>query len=153
LTVSTLEQLAQVFGQQARYRDAEAMRREVLEIRLRTLGHDNASTAIAMGNLAQNLINQNDLGKRPEAERLLIDDLAVQRRMNGERHRLTSFVRASLGDLYSDEGRYAEAEALLSDATDGMRVSPGPLHPTTLSALESLGKVCLKERKYAEAER
>ncbi len=151
-TVLTLDRLAQVFGQQGRFAEAEAMRREVLSIKLRTAGADDAGTGTARMNLAQNLINQNDPAKLPEAERLLTESLATARRVSGERSRQANMIRVNLGDLYDGQNRHAEAEAMLRDAVDGLRESPGPTYPMTLTALVSLGDVYLEEHKYAAAE-
>jgi eukaryotic-like serine/threonine-protein kinase len=152
LSANIMDRLAQVFGQQGRYTDAEAIRREVLAIDLRTLGPDHSSTNTARNNLAQNLVNQADPAKLPEAERLFSETLEISRRVNGERSRITSGYRVNLGDLYSEQKRDVEAEAMLREAVSGLRESPGPQHPSTLNALESLAGACLAQHKYAQAE-
>jgi tetratricopeptide (TPR) repeat protein len=152
-TIVSLDQLAQVFGQQGRYKEAEAIRREVLAIRLRQAGPDHPGVAAARESLAQNLINQDEPSTLREAEHLLVENLDISRRVNGERSRTTGSAGFRLGSLYAGQGRYAEAEALFVPAIDALRESLGSLRPLTLDAIDSLGYVYLQERKYANAER
>ena len=152
LSVSIMDRLAMVQGQQGLYKDAEAIRREVLAVRLRTAGPEDSGTVNAQASLAQNLLNQDDPAKLPEAERLYTGSLAISRRVNGERSRTASFLRWNVGDLYEKQGRHAEAEVMLREAVSGLRETAGPAHPNTLGALESLGFACLQQRKYLDAE-
>jgi tetratricopeptide (TPR) repeat protein len=138
MTIQTMDRLAQVFGQQGRYKEAEVIRREVLAVRLRQAGPEHPGVSAARASLAQNLINQQDPARMPEAETLLTENLELSRRLNGERDRATSTARVSLGYLYDAQHRYAEAEVVFRDAVSGLRESPGPQHPSTLTALESL---------------
>ncbi len=144
---------AQVYGQQGRYAEAEAIRREILDIETRMLGADHLSTAAARGNLAQNLINQGVPEKRQEAERLLAEDLAISRRVRGDRGRYTDNARVNLANVYEIEGKFADAEALLRDALEGFHQLLAPDHPLRLQGLTAFARVLLAQKKYADAER
>ena len=147
-----MDNLASVQGQQGRLPEAETIRREVLAARLRTQGREHQATNVARSSVAQNLLNQGGPARLAESERLLLENLEISRRVNGERARFTNTIRANLGNLYDEQGRLGDAEAMLRDALSGLRESHGPKHPVTLNAVESLGYVMLRERKYREAE-
>jgi len=152
-TIVSMDQLAQVFGQQGRYKEAEPIRREVLAIRLRQAGPDHPGVAAARTSLAQNLLNQNQPSTLQEAERLLVENLDISRRVNGERDRTTASARVHLGDLYLVQHRYGDAETMFAAAVGALRESLGPDRPMTMDAIDSLGYTYLYEKKYADAER
>ena len=70
--------------------------------------------------------------KYDEAEPLLRDTLAIQRRVHGDGHCATLMTCRSLATLLIGTRRYSEAEELSRDALAQARRTLGPEHPQTL---------------------
>jgi tetratricopeptide (TPR) repeat protein len=147
-----MERLALVYGQQAQYAKAEAIRREVFEVRRRTLGPEHPATLIAMTNFGLVLVHQQQDVKTAQAEDLLTEVLLAARRVLGEHHRSTIAARLNLGELYELQSKYGEAERLFREAFDTAGASLGPQHPATLDSLAALGRVLVSQGKHADAE-
>jgi serine/threonine-protein kinase len=77
--------------------------------------------------------------------------LAVDRRLNGDRHPSVASDLVNLGYFARDSGRQAEAERQFREAYDIYRGWWGDDHPATASALSALGGVLVVEDKLDEA--
>ena len=130
-----MEQLAQVYGQQAQYAQAEPMRREILEARRRALGAEHTSTITAMGNLALSLAHQKQPDKLAEAETLMTAALETHRRVNGPGHPVTILDAMNLAEVLEAEAKYADAERVIREALDVSRNALGAEHSLTLGLI------------------
>ena len=82
-TLSSMNNLAIVLQEQGKWREAEEMHREVVEIRHRVLGEEHQDTWSSMNGLASVLKEQ---GKWQQAEETCIEVLGLRRKALGEDH-------------------------------------------------------------------
>jgi tetratricopeptide (TPR) repeat protein len=111
--------------------------------------------------LAAVLSNESTLGERlqlpgikkyAEAERVLRDALARQRRVMEADHPSTLLTLQRLGILLNIQGRTSEAEPFFREAAEGQeKVLPAD-DPYTLGSLLGLARALRAQGKYAEAE-
>jgi hypothetical protein len=81
---------------QGKLPETEAISREILAARLRTLSPDHPHTLEAMSDWAETL---ESVGKLAEAERILVDATARSRRVLGESHLFTLSIINSLAEV------------------------------------------------------
>jgi tetratricopeptide (TPR) repeat protein len=129
--------------------EAEALLRETVEVRRRTLGAEAQSTLAAICTLAMVL---KDHGKLDEAELLLLEALAASRRTIGDKHPGTLISIDNLGDLFHSQGKLSEAEPLFHEALAARRRLLGDAHRDTLRSISNLGTLLQDQGKLSEAE-
>src|SRR5262249_30264493 len=95
-TLSTMNDLAEVYDHQGKYAQADQLLSKVVEVRRRTLGEENPTTLINMNNLAS--VYQEE-GKNDQAEALFEKVLDARRRVLGEEHPDTMSSLNNLGLL------------------------------------------------------
>ncbi len=86
---------------------ATALFRDSLELRQRILGDEHASVAIALHNLAGNLLMA---GALDEAEALINEAIAMRTRLFDEDHQATQYSHALAGRLAALQGDFQSAE-------------------------------------------
>jgi tetratricopeptide (TPR) repeat protein len=91
-------------------------------------------------------------GRYVDAEPLVIQVLAVRRRVLGEEHRETLITRSNLARLYQDQRLFARAEPLFASILEIRRRTLGPEHPDTLNSMNSLARVYLDQKQFAQAQ-
>ena len=141
--------LANLLWQGGRLGNAEALMRERLEVKRRTLGGEHQNTYASIGMLATILQDQ---GKLAEAEPLCREALDGRRRTLGDAHPNTLTSINNLARLLQDQGKLAEAEPLFREALDGKRRTLGDAHPSTLTSIGNLAVLLYSQGKLAEAE-
>ena len=148
LMLSYQHNLADIFGQQGRWAEAESLYVQVLEgeKRLHGAGHEDIAT---MTGLASVIESQ---GRYDEAERLQVSLLALSRRLYGEDHPDTLTAMMNLAWTHARQGRYTDAELLQADVLARAIDLLGPDHPQTLAAKATLATTYYKQGRYAEAE-
>jgi eukaryotic-like serine/threonine-protein kinase len=116
------------------------------ELSRRTLGAQHQTTLRAATLLA--FANEGTF----EAEALLRDTLAVQRKSIGPRHVDTLETLHRLGNALVVQGRRSEAATLLREAWEGRRAVLGPEHRDTIWSLSDLGSTLAALGSIAEGE-
>jgi hypothetical protein len=127
-----MSKLADVYDDEGKYPQAEALYSQTLEIERRVLGPEHPNTLVSMDNLAD---VYERLGKYPQAEALHSQVLEIRRRVLGPEHPDTLASMGNLADVYAEEGKYAQAEALGSQALEIKRHVLGPEHFSTLASI------------------
>jgi len=141
--------IAWVFYDQARYRDAEAILREVLKEREQALGPENPDTILTRHRLAIAL----DLeGKNAEAEMEYRAVLMLEEKVLGAEDPNTLKTRNNLAGVLIQQGKYVDAEAALRALISLREKLLGPEHPDTLGVRGNLAIALFHQGRYAEAE-
>jgi tetratricopeptide (TPR) repeat protein len=105
-SLQTMNDIAEVFVDESKYREAEPLFLRVLEKRRRVQGERDPATLNTMNALAAVYANE---GRYADAEPLYREVLQVRRQLLGEKHPDTLLSINNLARLEMDEGRYAEA--------------------------------------------
>jgi tetratricopeptide (TPR) repeat protein len=148
-SVPALEQRANEEYRNAKYTEAERLRREVLAIRVRWLGDGHADTASSYNQLGEVL---GDHGRLTESAAMHQRALAIRLKALGERHPATASSYNDLGVVLRDQGKLAESEAMHERAVPIFLTALGEDHPVTATAYNNLGVVLCDQGKLAEAE-
>jgi len=101
--------LARVLMQRSRFKDAEPVLREVLEIRRGLHEPDEGDIAETLDGLARSL---DATGRDPEALALFQESLEIRRRLNGETSLNYATTLNNIGSVYHDMAKYDDAEKM-----------------------------------------
>jgi len=107
--------LAELFGKEGKYTEAQTLFNQALEGRRRVLGPDHSATIDTLGAIGELRLQQRQYS---EAERLLREALSGQNKM-GESWTKYKY-QALLGRSLAGQGKYGEAEPLLLSGYDGL---------------------------------
>jgi len=129
-----------------KYREAEAMHRQALQLREKVLGEEHPSTFGSMGNLVNVLNSQ---GKYKEAEAMHRQTLQLREKVLGKEHPSTL---SSMNNLALVLRSYEEAEAMHRQALQLREKVLGKEHPSTLASMNNLANVLDSQGKYEETE-
>jgi CHAT domain-containing protein/Tfp pilus assembly protein PilF len=141
--------LANLYEDEGRYADAEALTERALTIDEKALGPEHPTVAIALHNLAY---DYQDEGRYADAEPLVKRALVIDEKALGPNHTAIAEDLDGLAQLYVDEGRYADAEPLYTRALAIREKALGPSHPGVAKSLSELSWLYENEGRYAEAE-
>jgi tetratricopeptide (TPR) repeat protein len=133
---------------QGRLVEAERLCREVLAIRLKTLGPDHQDTLGTQLDLANLLRRQGDV---TQAERMHRKALADESRVLGSEHPDTLRAQSGRAEILIQERRYIEAETIARPAYEAQFRILGATHSDTVDALRILGKSMAHLHRYDEA--
>ncbi|KAK0369165.1 hypothetical protein CLIM01_13482 [Colletotrichum limetticola] len=111
LRLTCITRLAITYKQQCRYQEAEAMMKQVVEVRARTLEDGDADLLQSKTNLASVFVDQR---RFDEAEAILEEVRTAKIRALGSNHRGALRSTAELADVYLRQGLWNRAEQLLS---------------------------------------
>ncbi|MBZ5654174.1 MAG: tetratricopeptide repeat protein [Acidobacteriia bacterium] len=149
-TLRSMNNLANIFGDEGHGDEAEKISRETLEIRRRVLGPSHPDTLRSMNALADNLY---EAGRYSEAGKLFGETLEIQRHVLGPEHRDTLGSMNNLANAFAQDGRLADAEKLLRETLEIRRRVLGPDHPDTLSSMMNLANILNGGGHYADGEK
>jgi serine/threonine-protein kinase len=144
----SLYELANVYFYAGRYKEAEELNRQVLEINRRSYGPEHPKVAEPLVNLGA---IQQDLGDYGEAEKLHRQALAINRNFYGENHFRTASNLTMVARALVFQKRLDEASALLGEAAAIQERVFGANHPRVASAVNELGNIAIQRGEYAEA--
>jgi CHAT domain-containing protein/tetratricopeptide (TPR) repeat protein len=147
--LAALSRQAEALRIKGRYREAQPLEQEALDIRRKALGEDHPDTAESYSNLAANLDAQ---GKYAEAQPLCQQALDIRRKALGEDHPHTGSSYNNLAYNLKTQGRYGEAQPLYRKALVICRKSLGEDHPDTANGYSNLAANLDAQGKYAEAQ-
>jgi tetratricopeptide (TPR) repeat protein len=142
--------IACVLFDQGKCSETEAVVRELIGERERSLGHEHPDTLEARHTLAIALWCE---GKYTEAEAEDRALIKLQEKVLGPENPDTLKSRSSLAGALVDQGKYPEAEAEDRIVITLRTKVLGPEHPDTVKALNNLAIALEYEGKYAEAEK
>ena len=140
--------MAGLLQDQGKLSDAEALYREALDGRRRTLGDAHPGTLNSINNMAGLLQDQ---GKLSDAEALYREALDGRRRTLGDAHPDTLGSINNMAVMLKAQGKLSDAEALYREALDGLRRTLGDAHPGMLRSINGLASVLRAQGKLADA--
>jgi tetratricopeptide (TPR) repeat protein len=146
---TSLNDLANLYDGQRRYKEAEPMYVEVLAMKRRALPEDHPDIATSLNNLAGLYKVQ---GRYEEAEAMYVEALAMSRRALPEGHPDIATSLNNLAGLYKVQGRHEEAEAMYVEALAMRRQVLPEGHPDIATSLNNLALLSETQRRYEEAE-
>jgi hypothetical protein len=132
-----------------RYKDAEELQLQVVQMRKGVRGDEHPSTLTSMANLASTYSHQ---GRWGEAEELQVQVMQTTKRVLGDEHPDTLTSMANLALTYNDQGRWGEAEELEVQVMQTTKRVLGDEHPNTLSNMDNLASMYWNQGRWNEAE-
>eukprot|EP00957_Ditylum_brightwellii_P043924 3332257-Ditylum_brightwellii.AAC.1 len=102
--------LAEAVAELGRYKEAEELFRQYLEVQKTLLGDTHPSTLLTMNNVAKAVQVQ---GRYKEAEELFCQCLELQKTLLGEDHPSTLLTMSNVANAVQKQGRNKEAEEIL----------------------------------------
>jgi tetratricopeptide (TPR) repeat protein len=148
-TITSLDNLADLYRLQGRYAEAETLFERVWGIREHSLGPEHPDTATSLRNLAALYRLQ---GRNAEAEPLFERALQIAEHTLGAEHLDTASSLSNLAVLYRSQGRYTEAEPLFERALRICEHALGKEHPNIALSLNNLALLYRSQGRYTEAE-
>jgi len=148
-TLTSMNNLAELYRLRSRYNEAEALLVKALEIGHRVLSEEDLQTLNLMRELGTVYRLQ---GRYDKAEALCVKALEIRRRVQGEEHRRTLSAMYSLAMTYAYQGRYEKAETLQLKALEIRKRVLGEEHPETIGSVYGLVFQYRNQGRYDEAE-
>ncbi|KAK8143532.1 hypothetical protein G3M48_007092 [Beauveria asiatica] len=149
-TLTSLDNLALIYGYQGRWVEAERLEVQVLETSKMKLGADHPDTLTSMSNVAATYWNQ---GRLEEAERLEVEVMNAHMMKLGADHPDTLTSMSNIAVTYWDQGRLEEAERLGVKVMKARMMKLGADHPETLTSMDYLALIYVDQGRWTEAER
>ncbi|KAL2036638.1 hypothetical protein N7G274_010664 [Stereocaulon virgatum] len=144
-----IAEFALVFSEAGRWKEAEELRVQVVEITKRVLGQEHPETLTSMSNLASTYRNQ---GRWKEAEQLEVQVAEIRKRVLGQEHPETLTSMSNLASTYRNQGRWKEAEQLEVQVAEISKRVLGQEHPGTLTSMSNLASTYWNQGRWKEAE-
>jgi hypothetical protein len=132
-----------------RYKEAEELQVQVMQMTKRVLGDEHPHTLTSMGNLAS---TYSDQGRWKEAEELQVQVMQITKRVLGDEHPDTLTSMGNLASTYSDQGRWKEAEELQVQVMQITKRVLRDEHPDTLTSMGNLASTYSDQGRWKEAE-
>ena len=148
-TLSTVNNLAELYRNQGKYELAGPLYQRALEARERVLGSEHPDTLSTVNSLA---ILYSVQGKHELAESLFQRALETRERVLGPEHPDTLSSLNNLAILYHDQGKYEQAEPLYRRALTNYERVLGPEHPTTIRVRNNYADLLEKMKQKTNAE-
>ncbi|KAH8652836.1 hypothetical protein BGZ61DRAFT_216299 [Ilyonectria robusta] len=141
--------LGNLYADQGRLQDAEAMYQRALDGKEKAWGPDHTSTLDTVNNLG---LLYADQGRLQDAETMYQRALDGYGKAWGPDHTSTLDTVNNLGNLYKAQGRLQDAEAMYQRALDGKEKAWGPDHTSTLDTVNNLGALYADQGRLQDAE-
>ncbi|KIX05938.1 uncharacterized protein Z518_03912 [Rhinocladiella mackenziei CBS 650.93] len=149
-TLSTVNNLGNLYRDRGKLDEAEKMYQRALAGYEKALGADHPSTLNTVTDLGLLYAEQ---GKLDEAETMYQRALAGFEKALGGDHTSTLKTVNNLGLLYTDQGRLDEAEKMYQRALVGLEKALGADHPLTLRTVNNLSQLYANQAKLEKAEK
>ncbi|KIM96097.1 hypothetical protein OIDMADRAFT_132580, partial [Oidiodendron maius Zn] len=133
-----------------RYREAEQMYRQSLELREKVLGKEHPDTLESMNNLGVAFYS---MEKNEEAEKMHRQTLELRENVLGKEHPDTLESMNNLGLVLHSMRKYEEAEQMYRQSLELREKVLGKEHPDTLTSMNNLGVAFYSMEKNEEAEK
>ena len=128
---------------------AEALGKEVLDDRTKTLGPAHPDRLAALSAMGAIYRKQ---GRLAEAEQAFAEALEHYRKILGPDHPSTIIATNNLGEILEKEGIFDQAEPYLREASDSSRKTYGEANPTTLASFNNLALLYESQGVFDKAE-
>ncbi|KIV99994.1 uncharacterized protein PV09_08351 [Verruconis gallopava] len=128
---------------------AEELESELLQMREKTLGHENFQSIAGMTNLAH---VHWQLGKPHLALEVTQRALQTSRRTRGMDDILTMMIMGNMSSIYYSLGKYPEAEALEVYLEEKRSAMLGKDHPDTITSMANRAAILWRQGRLEEAE-
>ncbi|KAH8692117.1 putative kinesin [Talaromyces proteolyticus] len=148
-TLIDISWLASTYQNQGRWKEAEELNVQVMEIRKRILGAEHPDTLSSIAELATTFWNQ---GRCMEAEELEMQVMEIRKRILGAEHPDTLSSMNNLASTFWDQGRWTEAEELNMQVMEIRKRILGAEHPNTLISMGNLASIYQEQGRWTEAE-
>ncbi|GCB25793.1 kinesin light chain [Aspergillus awamori] len=147
--IDLIRNVCSCLSSDGRWKEAEELGVQVLELYKRVLGPEHPDTLSSMSNLALTYWNR---GQWKEAEELQIQVMELDKRVLGPEHPDTLSSLANLASTYRDQGQWKEAEEMQVQVLELRKRVLGPEHPDTLSSMANLASTYRIQGRWKEAE-
>jgi tetratricopeptide (TPR) repeat protein len=147
--LTALDRQGEALEAKGRYREAQPLYQQALDIRRKVLGEDHADTASSYNNVAYNL---NAQGQYAQAQPLYQKALEIRRKVLGEDHPDTAQSYNNVAYNLDSQGRYAQAQPLYQKALDIWRKVLGEEHPDTAAGYNNVAGNLDHQGQYAQAQ-
>ena len=152
-TLQNIDSLASLYFEQGRYAEAETLRADLLQRRVRLLGDDHKDTLESKARLAEVFRKQ---ARYDEAESLYWQLLRSRRQALGHEHPESINTMVDLGKLYAEQGRRGDAENIMASIRKSMKPSRRRVGTNELDgprATHYLAHLYWDLNRYRDAER
>ncbi|KAJ5159823.1 uncharacterized protein N7482_006827 [Penicillium canariense] len=149
-TILCMDQVANIYWQQWRYRDVEIFLDPVVEMKKRLLGPEHDSTLGSMELKARALYEQR---RYTQAEEIQAFILQVREKTLGPEHRLTLDLMHHMAFTRQQMGKLDESESLRIRVMETRKRVLGEDDPDTLWSIYSVGNNHLFKGNYEEGEK
>lgn len=143
-----LNDLAQVYQEQGKYKEGEHFCQQALNIQEKLLEPAHSDIAISKGTLARLYYRQ---GRYKEAERLYQQVLEIREQASGPEHPDTATNLNNLALVYHNQGRVSNALPLFQRALAISEHTLGPEHPQTALSLNGLALLYKEQARFSDA--
>ncbi|MFN0196598.1 MAG: tetratricopeptide repeat protein [Planctomycetaceae bacterium] len=144
-----LDRLAKLYTEQGRYKQAEPLFKESLELRESVWGPLQRDVAISVDNLGNLHFRQ---GRYTTAESRYKQALAIREKLFGPNSREAAQSLTQLGRFYVTLGRFADAESLLNRSFAICQSSKMKSHPEAAACRYELARLYDRRGEYAQAD-
>jgi tetratricopeptide (TPR) repeat protein len=141
--------LASRYHNEQRWKEAEELEVELVEISKRVLGAEHPSTLTSTANLASTCRNQ---GKLKEAEELEVQVVKMRKQLLGTEHPDTLTSVNNLALTYNIQGRWYEAKELFMEVMEISKRVLGAEHPSTLTSMANLASTYWNQGQWKKTE-
>ena len=148
ITANCKSLLAESYGFQGRWKEAEATMFDVIETLKCLLGEEHPDTLKSMNRLATMYLSQRLYS---EALDLTAHVFEARERILGPKHSDTLKTMANLAAAYMELGHYEKAVALGTQAVENQREYFGDEHPSTLVSMANLARAFQLQHSYDKA--
>jgi CHAT domain-containing protein/tetratricopeptide (TPR) repeat protein len=148
LEAVTVNNLAVLYVDEARYQEASELYEEVARLNAVVYGPDHIQVAINYYNLASLYMRW---ARYDEAEPLLRRSLSIHLQQFGPDHPATARLYMALANLAEKQSNIAEAEQLYRRALGTFEAASGPGHPDVAAALTGLAHVAQRQERFEVA--
>jgi Tetratricopeptide repeat len=141
--------IGRVYDKERRWKEAEKLQVQVMEMSTRMLGTKHPDTLSSMGNLAS---TYRDQGRWRMAETLEVQVMETSKRVLGTEHPSTLTSKANLAATYRNQGRWQETEELDVQVLETRKRVLGDEHPDSLDSMDDLASTFQDQGRWKEAE-
>jgi tetratricopeptide (TPR) repeat protein len=138
--------LAEVYEEEGKYSESEALYRRALTIQEAQLSPDDADLGRTLGGLADVRYKQ---GNSSEAASLRIRSMAILEKAGPSQTTSEAVLLIERGQSRAAAGKYKEAESLYKQAIEADEAKYGPDHPKVADDLNFLAKLYRDEERFS----
>ncbi|PYH28818.1 uncharacterized protein BO87DRAFT_401923 [Aspergillus neoniger CBS 115656] len=147
--IDLIEKICWCLYSDGRWKEAEELQVQVLQLHKRVLGPEHPDTLGSMNNVA--LIYRNQ-GRWKKAQELGVQVIKLCKRVLGPEHPDTLSSMNNVALIYGNQGQWKEAEELQVQLLELRERVLGPEHPDTLSSMNNLASIYRNKGRWKKAQ-